>query len=56
MQSLYNFIVEPIGKRYNNTIDVDGKELILNTDIYNHHHVNRLAKILSVPKVSNTEI
>ena len=49
MQSLYNFIVEPIGKRYNNTIDVDGKELILNTEIFNHQYINRLAKVIATP-------
>ena len=54
MQSLYNFIVEPIGKRYNNIAEVDGKELILNTDVYNHHHVNRLAKVISAPKLGDT--
>ena len=56
MQSLYNFIVEPIGGRYNNTTKVDDKELILNTDIYNHHHVNRLARVISTPRLSDTEI
>ena len=56
MQSLYNFIVEPIGGRYNNTTKVDDKELILNTDIYNHHHVNRLARVISTPKLSDTEM
>ena len=56
MQSLYNFIVEPIGGRYNNTAKVDDKELILNTDIFNHLHVNRLAKVLSIPKIGDTDI
>ena len=56
MQSLYNFIVEPIGGRYNNTAKVNDKELILNTDIFNHLHVNRLAKVLSTPKMVNTDI
>ena len=36
MQALYNFVVEPIGKRYNNTAKVGDKELILNTDVFNH--------------------
>ena len=56
MQSLCNFVVEPIGKRYNNTAKVGDKELILNTEVYNHLHTNRLAKIISVPKIGNTEI
>ena len=56
MQALYNFVVEPIGERYNNTTKVGDKELILNTDVYNHYHVNRLAKVISIPKISDTEI
>jgi hypothetical protein len=56
MQSLYNFIVEPIGERYNNTAKVGDKELILNTDIFNHYHVNRFAKVLSIPKLGDTDI
>ena len=56
MRSLYNFIVEPIGERYNNTAKVDDKELILNTDIFNHLHVNRLARVLSIPKMGDTDI
>ena len=56
MRSLYNFVVEPIGKRYNNSVNVGDKELILNTDIFNHHHVNRLAKVVSTPTMIDTDI
>ena len=56
MQSLYNFVVEPIGERYNNTTKVGDKELILNTEIYNHQYVNRLARVLSTPKIIDTDI
>ena len=56
MRSLYNFVVEPIGKRYNNSVNVGDKELILNTDIFNHHHVNRLAKVISTPTMIDTDI
>ena len=56
MQSLYNFVVEPVGERYNNTKTIGDKELILNTDIFNHHHVNRFAKVISTPKLGETEI
>ena len=49
MKSLYGYLIEPIGERYNNTKDVDGKELILNSEIYNHQYTNRRAKVLSVP-------
>ena len=56
MQSLYNFVVEPIGERYNNTTKVGDKELILNTDVFNHHHVNRFAKVISTPRLGDTNI
>ena len=56
MQSVYNYVVEPLGERYNNTTKVGDKELILNTEVYNHLHVNREAVVLSTPKVDNSEI
>ena len=56
MQALYNFIVEPIGERYDNTTKVGDKELILNTDVSDHSHVNRLAKVVSVPRFTNYDI
>ena len=56
MQSVYNYVVEPLGERYNNSKKVGDKELILNTEIYNHQHVNREAKVLSAPKVGGSEI
>ncbi len=49
MHSVYDYVVEPLGKRYNNSKKVGDKELILNTEVYNHQHVNREARILSVP-------
>jgi len=56
MKSVYNFVVKPIGKRYNNVKKVGDKELILNTEIFNHQYVNRKAKVLSVPIVGDTDI
>jgi len=56
MQSVYNYVVEPIGERYNNIKKVGDKELILNTEIINHQHVNREAKVLSIPRVGSSEI
>ena len=56
MESLYNFVVEPLGERYNNVKKIGDKELIINTEIYNHEHVNRLAVVLSTPKLTSTEI
>ena len=56
MNSVYNYVVEPLGERYNNTKKVGDKELILNTEVYNHQHVNREAKVLSTPRISNSDI
>ena len=56
MKSVYNFIVQPVGERYNNKVEVGDKELILNTEIFNHQYVNRLAKVVSVPTAKSTEI
>jgi hypothetical protein len=56
MKSLYNFIVEPLGNRYTNKKDIDGSELILNTELHNHSYSNRIAKVLAVPTEIATEI
>ena len=56
MKSVYNFVVTPKGERYNNKKQVDGGELILNTEIYNHQYVNREAQIISTPIVGETDI
>ena len=56
MRSVYNFVVTPVGERYNNTRQVEGGDLILNTEIFNHQFVNRVAKVISVPIVGDTDI
>ena len=56
MKSVYNFVVTPIGERYNNTKKVDGGDLILNTEIYNHQFVNIIAKVISTPIIGDTDI
>ena len=56
MKSVHNFVVTPKGERYNNKKQVDGGELILNTEIFNHQYVNREAVVVSIPIVGNTDI
>jgi hypothetical protein len=56
MKSVYNFVVTPKGDRYNNSKKVEGKELILNTEIFNHQYVNRIAKVISTPIIGDTDI
>ena len=56
MKSVYNFVVKPIGKRYNNVKKVEDKELIINTEIFNHQYVNRKATVISKPIIGDTDI
>ena len=56
MKSVYNFVVKQKGERYNNTKKLDGGELILNTEIFNHQYVNREAVVISTPIIGNTNI
>ncbi len=56
MKSIYNFIVKPLNKRYNNVLNVDDKELIINTSIEDHKFVSKRAIVVSVPMAYNTEI
>ena len=56
MQSVYGFIIKPIGKRYKNSKQVGDKELIVNTDIFNHQFTNREAIVLSTPMIGDTDI
>ena len=56
MKSVYNFVVTPIGERYNNKKKVGDSELILNTEIFNHQYVNREAIVISTPIIGDTSI
>ena len=49
MNAYKDYIISPVGNRYNNNIKVGERELILNTEIYNHQYVNRLAKVIATP-------
>ena len=56
MKSIYNYIIKPKGERYNNSIDVDDKSLIVNTEVFNHKYVNREAEIISLPIIGSSEL
>jgi len=56
MKSLYDFIVEPLGEKYSNTIKVGDKNLVLNTKIESFKFVNRLAKVIKTPLAFNLDI
>ena len=56
MKSLINFIIKPVGDRYNNVKNIDGNELLLNTELHNHNYSNRIAKVMSIPTLADTDI
>ena len=56
MKSVYDFVVTPKGERYNNSKKVEGGDLILNTEIFNHQFVNRTAIVKSIPLIGDTDI
>jgi len=57
MKSIYNYIIFS-QNRYNNSADVDGKELILNTEITerDYQFVNRIGTIVSTPLLEDSPI
>jgi len=56
MKSVYDFVVKPKGERYNNIKKIGDSELILNTEIFNHQYINRVAEVISTPIIGNTNI
>ena len=56
MKSVYNYVVKPKGSRYNNSKKVGDKDLILNTEIFNHQYINRQAEVVSTPLVNYSNI
>ena len=56
MKAVFDFVVSPLEKRYNNTKKVGDKELILNTEIFNHKHVSRNGIVDKTPRINHTNI
>ena len=56
MKAYKDFIISPIGERYNNSKKIGDKELVLNTEIFNHQYVNRLAKVIATPLLFQSPI
>lgn len=56
MKSIYDFIIKPLGKKYNNSIHINNKELILNTKIENWKAVNRMGIVVQTPLAISTKI
>ena len=49
MRSIYDFIVEPLGEKYINTVKVGEVDLITNTSLESWKHVNKYARVLETP-------
>tara|TARA_Y100000389_G_C17409506_1_gene490057 strand:- start:121 stop:720 length:600 start_codon:yes stop_codon:yes gene_type:complete len=49
MIPVFDFIIKPFGERYNNSVKFGDHELILNTEVFNHQHVNRIGVIHKTP-------
>ena len=56
MKSLFDFIVEPVGQRYNNKVKVGDKSLIINTQVETFKSVNNIAKVIQIPLSIKTVI
>lgn len=56
MNSVFSFIVKPVGDRYDNKIKVGEKELVLNTKIESFKSVNNLAEVIATPLAYSTDI
>lgn len=57
MRSIYNFIIYS-DQRYNNSTNVEGKELVLNTEITERDYMftNRIGRVISTPLMVETPI
>ena len=56
MKSLYSFIIKPLNERYENIKKVEGKELIINSNIEDHRFVSKKAVVVSTPAAYATKI
>ncbi len=56
MTGVFDFIVKPAGSRYENSVEIDGKELILNTKIESFKSVNNTAIVVAIPLAYKTDI
>ena len=45
MRSVYNFVVKPKYGRHTSKKEIEGAELILNTELQNHEYVSRVGVV-----------
>jgi len=56
MQGIFDFIIKPKNKRYNNTKQIGDTELLLNSEISDHRYVSRNGIVINTPKSIQTKI
>ena len=56
MKSVFNFMVKPKTSRSSAKKEIDGKELLLNTEVQNHNYTSRLGVITALPIATATNI
>jgi len=56
MRSIFDFIVKPVGERYNNKVKIADRELIVNTKIESFKSVNNFAEVVALPLAYSTDI
>ncbi|MDA9907769.1 hypothetical protein N9D22_05230 [Flavobacteriaceae bacterium] len=56
MKGVFDFVVMPKENRYNNTKTIEGKELILNTELQNHNFVSRIGVVMATPNPNPTGV
>ena len=56
MRSIYDFIIKPVGDRYDNTVKVGEQTLITNSSIESFKHVNNIAEVIETPAAFATPI
>ena len=56
MKSVWNFLVKPVEERYDNSIKVKDKELVLNTSIEQFKFISNKAVVVNTPTAFSTVI
>jgi hypothetical protein len=53
VRSLHSYLVSPNGDRTTSKKNINGTELLLNTELQNHNYVNRIGTIISIPMIGD---
>ena len=56
MRSVFNYLVTPKGNRTTGEIEIDGTQLILNTELQNYQYTNRVGIVNGTPMVGKSPI